>query len=217
VPIVQHFIDSLIQAFPDRQISIVGFSLGPTLIRDALRRLHREKKHPFEHIQDLVLASGANHGVVNGDSLCKTNPTMRGKVGCEMGDRAHYVQTKFHAPLNGPDDAFVTPCADGDVAYGQKGVCGGHKVRYTTIVMHDSTDPGSGQLRDEFVDQASASLGPNANNLTVPADDVDTTRYFCNGAFKNHFGSVRSAVGLQKIMATLNCPAGSDFCIKDDQ
>src|SRR6185369_730461 len=111
VPIVQHFIDSVMAAFPDRQFSMVGFSMGPTIIRDALRRLHREKKKPFERIKDLVFASGAHHGVAYCDKLCAENPTMRGKVGCEMGDRSNYKQTKFHAPLNGPDGAFETPCA----------------------------------------------------------------------------------------------------------
>jgi hypothetical protein len=184
---------------------MVGFSLGPTLIRDALRRLHRENKKPFERMKDLVFASGAHHGVVNGDKLCTTNPTMRGKVGCEMGDRAHYKQTPFHASLNGPDGAFETPCADGDVAFGQKGVCGGHTVRYTTIVMQDSLDPGTGILRDEFVDEASSAL-IGANNLTVPSSHVDTSNYFCGGAFKNHFGSIRSDIGLQSVMGALTAP-----------
>jgi pimeloyl-ACP methyl ester carboxylesterase len=206
VPIVQHFIDSVIAAFPDRPISIVGFSAGVTITRDALRRLHRENKKPFEHIKDLVFASGANHGIANGDVLCQNHSAM----GCQLGDRAHYVQTAFEKPLNGPADGsghfiFETPCLDGDVAFGQTGVCGGHAVRYTTVVMEDSIDPGTGILRDELVDEASAALD-GASNLTVPPSNVDTSNYLCSGVLKNDFGSIRSDAGLQLIMGALTAP-----------
>src|SRR5262249_43400701 len=39
-PIVEHFIASMMSANPDRKITIIGFSLGTTVVRDALRRLH---------------------------------------------------------------------------------------------------------------------------------------------------------------------------------
>ncbi len=214
VPIAQHLFESVMTAYPDRQISIVGFSLGPTIIRDALRRLHREKKKPFEHIKDLVLAAGAHHGVSSYRKLCgnpdkPTNPTMRGKVACELGDLTAYKPTKFLTALNGPDGAFETPCLDGDIAFGQKGVCGGHKVRYTTVVMADNDD---GTLADEFVSQTSSAL-KGASNLTVPVGSNDATGYFCGqtagqptGLLKNHYGAVRSAPGLKIIVDTLSAP-----------
>jgi MFS transporter, SHS family, lactate transporter len=205
VPLAQHFFDKVFAAFPDRQFSIVGFSLGPSVIRDALRRLHRENKKPFERIKDLVFGSGAHHGVVNGDKLCTENPTMRGKVGCEMGDRTAYKQTAFHKPLNGPDGAFETPCADGDNAFGQAGVCGKHTVRYTTIVMKDELDPATASLRDEFTSEGSAAL-KGANNLTLPVTSPDTSKYFCKGAFADHYGPVRSAQGIEMVMGVLTAP-----------
>jgi hypothetical protein len=128
---------------------------------------------------------------------------MRGKVGCEMGDRTAYKQTAFHVPLNGPNGDFETPCADGDHAFGQAGVCGGHTVRYTTIVMKDEIVNGA--LRDQFVSEGSAAL-KGATNLTVPVTSPDTSKYFCNGLFADHYGPVRSAVGIGMIMDALNTP-----------
>lgn len=209
VPIAQNLFESVMKAYPDRQISIVGHSLGPTVIRDALRRLHRANAKPFEHVKDLVFLAGANHGVSSYRSLCGVNPTMRGTVACQLGDRTAYTPTDFLKPLNGPDGAFETPCLDGDVAFGQKGVCGGHKVRYTTIVMADHTD---GKQEDEFVSQASSAL-QGANNLTIPIGSVDGTGYFCGqtagqptGLLKNHFGPARSDAALALVMTALTAP-----------
>ncbi len=200
VPILAHFIDSMMTAYPTRKFSIVGFSLGPTVIRDSLRRLHRAGKKPFERIKTLLLASGANHGVSSFRALCASNPTMRGRVTCEMGDRTAFTPTPFSIPNNGPDGAYETPCADGNTAYGQAGVCGGNKVSYVTIVMQDPPPPAT--LQDEFVSQGSATL-KGANNLTVTLADVDTSCYFVGGAFKNHYGAVRSENGLKQVMAAL--------------
>lgn len=201
VPIAQHFFEQVFKQFPDRDFSIVGFSLGPTIIRDALRRMHRANEKPYERIRDLVLCSGANHGVSTFRAFCGTNPTMAGRVTCELGDRTSYTLTDFEKPLNGTNGAFETPCLDGDVAYGQKGVCGGHKVRYTTIVMKDTPN---GPLQDEFVSEGSAML-KGATNLTVPLSSPETSNYF-GGLFKNHYSSVRSQTGLQLIMDALNKP-----------
>jgi pimeloyl-ACP methyl ester carboxylesterase len=209
VPIAQSLFASVIKQYPDRQISIIGHSLGPTVIRDALRRMHRAKEKPFEHVKDLVFLAGAHHGVSSYRALCGKNPTMRGKVACELGDRTAYQPTPFLTPLNGPSGAFETPCLDGDVAFGQKGVCGGHKVRYTTIVMADHDD---GKQEDEFVSQASSAL-LGANNLTIPIGSVDATGYFCGqeasqptGLLKNHFGPARSDAALALIMKALSAP-----------
>jgi len=202
VPILEHLIESVLTAFPERKVSIVGFSLGPTVIRDALRRLHRANKKPFERVKDLVFGAGSHHGVSTFRALCGRNPTMRGKVACELGDRTAYQPTDFHKPLNGPDGAYETPCRDGDVAFGQKGVCGGNKVRYTTIVMKDKED---GTFQDEFVSEGSARL-LGANNLTVPTTSPDTSKYFINGLFDDHYGAVRSDAALQLIMTALSAP-----------
>ncbi len=209
VPIAQNLFESVMKQYPDRPISIVGHSLGPTVIRDALRRLHRSKAKPFEHVKDLVFVAGAHHGVSSYRALCGKNPTMRGKVACELGDRTAFQPTDFLKPLNGPDGAFETPCVDGDVAFGQKGVCGGHNVRYTTLVMADHDD---GKQEDEFVSEASSSL-KGANNLTVPIGSVDATGYFCGqeagkptGLLKNHFGPARSEAALKIVVDTLSAP-----------
>ena len=201
VPIAQHFFEQVFKQYPDRDFSIVGFSLGPTIIRDALRRMHRANEKPYERIRDLVLCSGGNHGVSTYRAFCNVNQTMAGRVACELGDRTSYTPTDFEKPLNGDNGAFETPCLDGDVAYGQKGVCGGHKVRYTTIVMADTPN---GPLQDEFVSQGSAML-KGATNLTVPLSSPETSGYF-NGLLKNHYSSIRSQTGIGLIMDALNKP-----------
>ncbi|MDF2693670.1 MAG: hypothetical protein K0S65_2053 [Labilithrix sp.] len=202
VPIAQHFFESVFAAYPDRQFSFVGFSLGPTIIRDALRRMHRANQRPFERIKDLVFGAGAHHGVSSYRKLCDKNPTMRGKVACELGDLTAFQPTKFLTPLNGPGGAFETPCLDGDAAFGQKGVCGGHQVRYTTVVMKDKPD---GTFQDEFVSEGSSRL-EGANNLTVPVGNPDVSKYFCDSLLDDHYGAVRSESALTLIMNALTAP-----------
>jgi hypothetical protein len=207
VPMVMAFIKAVMAAYPTRDLSMVGFSYGPGVIRDALRRLHRQGLKPFERIRDLVFVSGGHHGVATYQKLCQNeqnpaNTSMAGRCACEMGDRTEYVQTPFHVPLNGASSEadFETPCADGNAAYGQQGVCGGHSVRYTTLVMQDISQ---GTYQDEFVSQAAAALN-GADNETDALSDQDQTGYFYNGAFKNHFGSIRSETALTKMMTWLS-------------
>lgn len=200
VPIAAHFIESVMKAFPNRKISIVGFSLGTTIARDVLRKLYGEEKKPFHRIQALVLAAGANHGVSSYRALCGTNLTMRGRVACELGDRTSYTPTSFLSLLNGDGGAFETPCADGVTAYGTSGVCGNNAVKYTTLVMRDISQ---GTYQDEFVSEASAHL-EGADNQLLLLTDNDATKYFYNGLFKNHFGSIRSAHALQIAMDALS-------------
>jgi len=195
VPIVTHFIDSVMAANPGRRFSIVAFSLGPTVVRDSLRRLHRQGKKPFARMQHLVFGAGAHHGVSTFRALCGKNLTMRGTVTCEMGDRTAFTPTEFLRPLN----ADETPCADGNTAWGQTGVCDGNKVLYTTVTMRD---PKDGTYQDEFVSEASAKLN-GAENKVVELTDTDATLYFYNGLFKSHYGAVRSAKGLETILEAL--------------
>lgn len=202
VPIIQHFIDSVMAAYPERKFSMVAFSVGPTMVRDALRRLHREKKAPYARIKDLVFGSGAHHGVSTFRTLCGKNPTMRGKIACELGDRTSYQPTDFSGPLNGPGGAWETPCLDGETAFGQKGVCGGNRVRYTTVVMKDVSQ---GSFQDEFVSEGSSALA-GANNQTVALTDNDLSGYFYGGIFKNHYGAIRSEAGLTILMDALTAP-----------
>ena len=78
VPIAERLVEATIEAFPDRPIAMVGFSLGGTIIRDALRRIYfRGEVNPWAHVTDLVLLAGANHGVSTYAKLCGKNPTMR--------------------------------------------------------------------------------------------------------------------------------------------
>ncbi len=200
VPILEHFVESVLNAYPDREISMVSFSVGPTMVRDALRRLHRAGKKPFARMRDLVYASGAHHGVSTFRTLCGSNPTMRGKIACELGDRTAFEPTDFLKPLNGPGGAWETPCADGVTAYGQSGVCGDHKVTYTTIVMQDVSQ---GTYQDEFVSEGSSALN-GAKNLTVSLQDDDLSTYFYNGIFKNHYGAIRSEAALKILVDTLS-------------
>jgi hypothetical protein len=199
VPILEHFIESVMAAFPERQLALAAFSVGPTIARDALRRLHRAGKKPYERFSSLVFAAGSHHGVSSFRALCGTNPTMRGKIACELGDRTSFTPTAFLAPNNGPGGAWETPCADGDTAFGQSGVCAGHKVSYTTVVMKDVKE---GTYQDEFVSEGSSKLS-GATNLTVDLTDNDLSNYFYNGLFKNHMGSIRSDAALKIIVKAL--------------
>ncbi len=217
VPITEELIRRVALAYPDRQLAVVGFSLGVTTVRDALRRLWVEfvdgkwDVNIMTRVDTVVVASGANHGVVSFASECGVNLTMRGTVTCEMGQRNQYTETEFHRPLNGPpmqtDNGefggwWETPCADGDYAFGTRGNCGGHTIAYTTITMQDLPN---GTQQDEFVSEHASRLYPTAcvNNLLDGLNDFDTSGYFYDGYFRNHYGSVRSNAGLAKVLAAL--------------
>ena len=217
VPITQELIKQVMIANPDRKVSIVGFSLGATVVRDALRRLFVQNQdgewdvNVFSRLQDVIVASGAHHGVKTFADLCGKNTTMSGTVTCEMGQRNTYTQTEFHTPLNGPSmfsagQAFggwyETPCAEGDYAFGLRDACGGNTVQYTTITMADIE---SGTQQDEFVSEHASRLYPLecANNIVTGLNDFDTSGYFFNGFLRNHFGGVRSAASLVHITTAL--------------
>lgn len=196
VPIVQRLIRSVMQAYPQRRVFIVAHSFGVTVVRDALRRLLiNEKLSPFSQLAGVIYAAGANHGVSSWQ-LCNTNPTMRGKVVCQMGNRDNFSPTEFLKGLNGPDGSFEVPCSDGDSAFGQHDVCGGNKVVYTTMVMRDIAQ---GTYQDKFVSEASSSLR-GADNQLIELEDFDTSEYFYKGLFKNHYGPVRNEKALQIIL-----------------
>ncbi|HUQ01991.1 MAG TPA: alpha/beta fold hydrolase [Kofleriaceae bacterium] len=195
VPLAQHLIESVLEAEPDRQVSLVGFSLGVTTIRDALRRIHAAGDVTlWPRLDDVVLLAGANHGVSSFARLCGRNPTMRGRVACEMGSRDSFSPTDFSLALNGPDHAYETPCADGETAYGDA-ACNGHRVTYTTIVMRDIAN---GSYQDEFVSEASTAL-EGADNRLLALTDTDESGYFFGGLLKNHYGACRSAAALDII------------------
>ncbi len=197
-PIAQHFIESVLEAYPDRQISIVGFSFGVTVARDAVRRLAlNEEIDILPRIDDMVMLAGANHGV-SSFPLCAVNDTMRGKVTCEMGDRAAYTPTDFLEPLNGPSGAWETPCSDGMTAW-ERPICGDHTIDWTTIVMEDLA---GGEQQDLFVSEASSAL-MGADNVNIGLNDFDESNYFFCGLFKNHYGAARSTQALNTIMARL--------------
>ena len=210
-PIVQSLVKAVMKNNPNRKVSLIGHSLGVTVARDAIRRMFvefREDKegavNPFPQLHSMILGSGANHGVSNFESsagnFCALSDTMKGTVVCEMGSRANYSQTYFHKPLNGPKDLFSTPCADGDYAFGTRGHCGENVVKYYTITMED-IEPGV-NYQDFYVSQASSRLdldGCVVNKLTTRSD-YDTSGYFGTGFIANHFGSVRSAAGLNLVM-----------------
>jgi pimeloyl-ACP methyl ester carboxylesterase len=217
VPMAEALIKQVIIANPGRRVSLIGFSLGATVVRDALRRLFVQFQNDqwdvnvFTRVDDVIVASGGHHGVDTYDDLCGVNTTMRGTAACEFGQRNTYTQVPFHVPLNGPaltgaSEAFggwyETPCADASYAFGVRDACGGHAVEYSTFTMKD--EPGGTQL-DEFVSEHASRLYPVecANNVLTTSDDFDTSGYFFNGFLRFHFGSVRSAAGLTLIVAAL--------------
>lgn len=216
VPIAQEFIKRVAENESDRRISVIGFSLGATVVRDALRRLFVEFQdgdwdvNIFTRLQDVIVASGAQHGVSTG-ALCGTNNTMRGTITCEMGQRNQYTQTGFHTPLGGPSfDAgegdtgywYESPCADGSYAFGLRDVCGDNAVQYTTITMSDLQD---GTQQDAFTSEYASRLFPDAcvDNVVNGLNDFDTSGYFLNGLFRNHYGAVRSQISLDTIVDAL--------------
>jgi len=216
VPLLQELVKKVAIAYPGRHLALVGFSLGATTVRDALRRLwvewadHTWDVNIFERVDTVVVASGAHHGVVSFAKECGLNLTMRGTVTCEMGQRNQYTETAFHRPLNGPPIEgetqfggwWETPCADGDYAFGKRDACGKNTVSYTTITMKDLPN---GTQQDEFVSEHASRLYPTkcANNELDELTDFDTSGYFYNGYFRNHYGSVRSNAGLAKVVAAL--------------
>ena len=216
MPLLQELVKKVAIAYPDRKLALVGFSLGATTVRDALRRLWVANQdgtwdvNIFSRVDTVVVASGANHGVVSFSKQCGLNLTMRGTVTCQMGQRNQYTETAFHRPLDGPPidgepqfgGWWETPCANGDYAFGKKAACGGHKVSYTTITMQDLAN---GTQQDEFVSEHASRLYPKecaANDLDG-LNDFDTSGYFYNGYFRNHYGSVRSDAGIAKVLAAL--------------
>ena len=60
-PIAQHFIEAVAAAYPDRKLSIIGHSLGVTVTRDALRRLHVAEAGLWPRLADVVLLAGKGH------------------------------------------------------------------------------------------------------------------------------------------------------------
>ncbi len=217
VPITQELIKQVLIANPGRQVSIIGFSLGATVMRDALRRLFVQYQdeewdiNVFTRVDDVIAASGGNHGVKTYADLCGAFTTMEGTAACEFGQLNTYTQVTFHEPLNGPaatvqGEAFggwyETPCADGSYAFGRRDACGGNVVEYTTITMKD---PPAGAQQDEFVSEHSSRLYPVecANNILTEYGDFDTSGYFVNGFLRNHFGSIRSTAGQMHILQAL--------------
>jgi len=202
VPIVQHFLESVLTAYPDRQFSIVAHSFGVTVVRDAVRRLYiNEGVEIFPRLDDMIMLAGANHGVSTFDS-CGTNPSMAGQVTCEMGSRDAYQPTEFLIPLNGPAGAYETPCSNGQSAWERTTACDGHTVEWTTIVMEDLPD---GTQQDFFVSEASSRL-EGAENLTIGLQDFDVSNYyfpFCGTFLQNHFGAARSTAAINLILAEL--------------
>ncbi len=203
VPLTQQFFEAVLDAYPDRQISVVAHSFGVTVIRDVLRRLYiNDGVQVWPRIDDLILLAGANHGVSTFEASCGINPTMAGTVTCEMGSRAAYVPTDFLTPLNGDGGEFETPCSDGASAYGRTDACGGHSIEYTTIVMRDLDN---GEQQDAFVSEASSRL-EGAENLLIGLQDFDITGYyfpFCGTILQNHFGAARSQAAIDLILAEL--------------
>ncbi|MEN0064922.1 MAG: alpha/beta hydrolase [Myxococcota bacterium] len=201
VPIVQHFLESVLEAYPDRQIAIVAHSFGVTVVRDAIRRLYiNDGVDVFSRIDDMILLAGANHGVSTFELLCGLNPTMAGSVACEMGSRAAYSPTEFLTPNNGPEGAFETPCSTGESAFGRTDACNGHSVAYTTVVMQDK---GNGEQQDLFVSEASSRL-EGADNQLIGLQDFDISFYgpAC-GALANHYGAARAQAAIDIILARL--------------
>jgi pimeloyl-ACP methyl ester carboxylesterase len=227
VPILESLLKAVITANPTKQISLVGHSLGSTVIQDTLRRTYNDFKsgafatNPFTRIHGVILASGAIHGVNGGAAACAPYTTMRGSVNCEMGDRDTYTPTAFHNANNGPSDLFAVPCADGSYAFGKESSCGGNVVKWFTTTVQDST---GATLADEFVSQAAARismddydttnkvvLAPDCvdNHVNLPTDFdgsgffFDLGTYSFQGFLANHFGSIRSDDGMAYIVSAL--------------
>ena len=204
-PIVQNFVEAaLLEYSGERKLSFVAHSMGVPTLRDALRRIYLRYAeasdswsiNPFAHIKDVILLSGANHGVGNydgspaggGHRYCDEYEHMKGKIVCEMGSRASYTQTYHAAPLNGPEGLFETPCADGDYAFGETEACGGNVVEYTTLVMKDLE---GGTQQDKYVSEHASKLLNDgcAKNEVLGLEHFDTSGYLLG---VNHFGTQRT-------------------------
>ena len=177
-------------------------------------------------VDAVILASGANHGVVSFASECGTNLTMRGTVTCQMGQRNQYTETEFHRPLNGPSITdrqrqfggwWETPCADGDYAFGKRGACGGHVVAYTTITMKDLPQrhaagrvrlrarvaPVSDRLREQPRSTSSPTSTPAATSTTATSA---TTTAACAAMRAWRRSSPRWRTDMRIAMLCSSCP-----------
>lgn len=201
VPIVMSFVHAVLAANPGRSVVLIGHSFGATVIRDALRRLQLAGTPAWARVQDVILLSGGNHGVspACGFSECGTNTTMRGRAACQFGNRDAYQPNCFTRVLNGEDGVWEAPCADGVHAFGASDACGGHTVRWTTIVMSDLPD---GAQQDQCVSEQSSALA-GADNQTIALTSYDESDYFLCGVLKNHFGSQRSVEAMDRILARI--------------
>ena len=216
VPLTEALIRAVVENDPGRDIAVVGFSLGATVARDALRRLWIEwhdddwDVNIFERVSHVVAASGGHHGVSTYQAYCEGDTTMQRHAACELGLRGAYTPVPFHEPLNGPriegasewGGWYESPCADGDYAFGRREACGGRQVHYTTIAMEDNAD---GTQQDAIVSEHASRLYPDecVNNVVNPQSAFDTSGYFANGLLRNHYGSIRSEAGIQVILDAL--------------
>ncbi len=226
VPLVQALIKAVMLTHTRQQIALVGHGLGATVARDALRRLYKEFRdgrstlNPYPRVNHVVLASGFFHGLAGATYCCTNFATMLGTRGCELGDLHASAPTPFMMTLNGPEDLFSVPCADGYSAYGDENACDGHTVLYTTLGMTDIGD----QTQDEEGNQQTTRLnvdrytiGPNGqlsvteancvDNRVLSLADFDSSGYFFEvhpGYLANHFGSIRSDEGMALILARLS-------------
>jgi hypothetical protein len=135
---------------------------------------------------------------------------MRGLLQCQLGNVEDTEATAFMRPLNGPPMRiwalggwYETPCADGSYAFGEVDACGGHVVEYTTVAMMDAEEACRGIY--ELYREASARLHPLgcSEEVVLGWEDFDTSGYMLNGIFREYYGSIRSAAGIEVIVGAL--------------
>ena len=169
------------------------------MARDALRRLHRASKKPFEHFKDLVFAAGAHHGVSTFRALCGRTPRCAARSPASSVTSPRSPRRRSSPRTTDRTARGRRPAPTETPRTARSGVCGGHKV-----TLHDRRDAGhrDGSYQDEFVSQGTSRL-KGATNLTVGLTDNDLSNYFYNGLFKNHMGSIRSEAALKIIVKAL--------------
>lgn len=200
VPLVMHLIEAVMAAHRGRQVSIVAHGFGATVVRDAIRRLTLRGVAVLARLEDVVLLAGLNHGISDrcGWDRCGMSNTARGRCGCELGFQDE-APTCFVGRLNGPGGAWEAPCADGRTAYGRNDACGGHRVRWTTVVMADEDASAIGLSCSS---EATAALA-GADNLTLGPDAVDRSDYWLGQAFVADCGAARSREAIELVLRVL--------------
>jgi len=138
-PIVQHFIEATLAAFPDRRRVGHRFSLGVTVVRDALRACTwlTWRAAPTPGSASTASSSWRRQPrCLDVPHPVRLESDHAGRVACEMGDRLAFTPTDFMQPLNARTAPTRPPAPTG------RTLRPGRRLRRQHRQVHDHRDAG---------------------------------------------------------------------------